>query len=333
VAGAAGMVIAIDDLGRKHRVDVVLDQNWTGPETVTRYDHVRATRLLGTRHGLLQPAYAEVRASALAGRDAAHGVLVSFGGSDPTSETERVLEAVASLGGEAPVVHAILGGAASGLDRLTEMASRLPRVTLHTDLPTLAPLLATCHLAIGAGGTSTWERICLGVPSRTVTVAGNQVEVTRTLAAAGLTTWLGHGGQITMTEYAEALRTPPGPRPTPLSDGLGAGRVAAVLAPAPSARISVRPATGFDDHLLLGPDTGDHSYLAGPSAWSHWAERAAVARATLVIALDGVTIGAAIREHDTVTWWAGPALRDRSAAAAAVKAACAGDITLVDAEA
>ena len=33
-----------------------------------------------------------------------------------------------------------------------------------------------CDLAIGAGGTTTWERILIGIPTLVITVAENQIE-------------------------------------------------------------------------------------------------------------------------------------------------------------
>ena len=50
----------------------------------------------------------------------------------------------------------------------------------------MAALLAVADLAIGAGGSATWERCALGVPTLALCVADNQREVLRHAARAGL---------------------------------------------------------------------------------------------------------------------------------------------------
>ena len=46
-----------------------------------------------------------------------------------------------------------------------------PGTTLHNPLPSLAVLIARADLAIGACGSTTWERACLKVPSLVVAIA------------------------------------------------------------------------------------------------------------------------------------------------------------------
>ncbi len=49
----------------------------------------------------------------------------------------------------------------------------------------MAGLLSTCDLVIGAGGSSSWERCCLGVPALQIILADNQKDVTENLARVG----------------------------------------------------------------------------------------------------------------------------------------------------
>ena len=41
----------------------------------------------------------------------------------------------------------------------------------------MAELISKCDLAIGAAGTTAWERCCLGLPSIIITIADNQTAV------------------------------------------------------------------------------------------------------------------------------------------------------------
>ncbi|NNJ72969.1 MAG: hypothetical protein HKP09_07285, partial [Enterobacterales bacterium] len=54
-----------------------------------------------------------------------------------------------------------------------------------------AELLAKADIAIGAGGSITWERMFLGLPAIVFTVADNQVDVANHLNSLGFIFYLG----------------------------------------------------------------------------------------------------------------------------------------------
>jgi spore coat polysaccharide biosynthesis predicted glycosyltransferase SpsG len=58
-------------------------------------------------------------------------------------------------------------------------------VTLHSDVRAIAELMSTVDFAIGAGGTTSWERCCLGLPSLLFEVAENQREIINALVDEG----------------------------------------------------------------------------------------------------------------------------------------------------
>ena len=49
----------------------------------------------------------------------------------------------------------------------------------------MAELMAQCDLAIGAGGTTTWERCSLGIPTVLISLAENQNYISREVGKAG----------------------------------------------------------------------------------------------------------------------------------------------------
>lgn len=268
------LLVAIDDLAdRPHDVDVLVDVNWVGPETARRYDDLLCSPtlcLLGPRYALLQDAYRDVRRDARPQRS--RTIVASFGGSDPTGETRKLLEAVEGLEPAAVTFDLVLGGAFRDRADVRAIAASLSDVRIHEDLPTLAHLFAASDVAFGAGGVTTWERICVQVPSVVTTVAANQVQTARALNEAGVLRWLGHADATDAATYRAALTdaldghaTPP----TPLVDGWGAARVAqAVLGP--PRPMAVRTATRDDASVFVGPDRDIHglmSYLQGPTAW------------------------------------------------------------------
>lgn len=192
VMPAVGRVLVIDDLAdRDHAGQVLLDP-MLGRGGADHAGRVPAgcALLLGPDHALLSPAFARERAASLGRRGAPRlrRVMVAMGGYDPADVTGRVLS---ELIGALPEVEVevVLGAQAVHLDALRARTSG--RVRLHVGTPHMAELLRDCDLVIGAGGTSAWERCCLGVPSLMAQLADNQSEVIGSLVRAGAALGLG----------------------------------------------------------------------------------------------------------------------------------------------
>jgi UDP-2,4-diacetamido-2,4,6-trideoxy-beta-L-altropyranose hydrolase len=93
-------------------------------------------------------------------------------------------------------------------------------------------------LAIGAGGATTWERFCMGLPAIVITMAPNQQLGARALADDGLIVHAGDEPELSTASIAEHVTTLSS-RPSLLRemsvrgrrlvDGLGATRVADAL--------------------------------------------------------------------------------------------------------
>ena len=64
----------------------------------------------------------------------------------------------------------VLGRQSPHREAVKKLAAKRPGTTLHAPLPSLAGLIARADLVIGAGAT-TWERVCLKLPSLVITVA------------------------------------------------------------------------------------------------------------------------------------------------------------------
>lgn len=66
--------------------------------------------------------------------------------------------------------------------------------------------MGRADLSIGAGGTTTWERAYLGLPSIVVMVAENQREVTEAAAQCGICWNLGWHESVDADRIAEKVR-------------------------------------------------------------------------------------------------------------------------------
>ena len=144
-----------------------------------------AALLLGPTYAPVRPQFAGLRDAALAWRGEPVGrVLVSLGLTDVGGITGRVVERLRPRIGEIGL-DVVLGVDAPSLAGLAKVAKRDPRLAIHVDTPHMARLTAEADIAIGAAGSSVWERCTLGLPSAIVVLAENQRPAALTLAERG----------------------------------------------------------------------------------------------------------------------------------------------------
>jgi len=247
---------AIDDLARPHDVDLLLDQNVL-PDGANPYASrlpVRARALLGPRYALLRPEFIGTPRE----RDGSISrVLVNFGGSDPANATTLALDALEQVGWTDRAVDVVVGRLHQHTDQLADRCSAHPSWALHVQTPRLGQLMRAADLALGAGGTSTWERCASALPALVVTIADNQLELAAATASAGACRWLGGIDDVGVDALAGALESLAGDPDAlqrmghaagALCDGRGAGRVARALL---GACLAFRAADAADEGLTL----------------------------------------------------------------------------------
>jgi len=190
----------------------------------------------------VRPEFAELRAATLERRrqgGPVRRVLVGLGLTDVEETTCRVLEGLRNDFGQIEV-DICTGRAAPSLDCIQDLVEGDVRFHLHLDTPRMAELMSGADIAIGAGGSSVWERACLGLPSITVVLAENQRPLTSELHRLGATLALDRfvlAFEAMLSGEWYGLLASPDVRlrmteaSAELCDGLGAGRVAdAILA-------------------------------------------------------------------------------------------------------
>jgi UDP-2,4-diacetamido-2,4,6-trideoxy-beta-L-altropyranose hydrolase len=237
-SGAAkAKLLVIDDLAdRPHHADLLLDQNFFGEATEQRYQGLvppHCRQLLGPHYALLGPEYAQLH-SLVPPRTELRRVLVFFGGVDPANLTGRALEALMDPALADLAVDVVLGLQSPHRQAVEELVARRPHTTLHGPLPSLAGLIARADLAIGAGGATTWERACLGLPSLVVAIAANQLPVAQALDQAGYLQLLADGASVSVEQIRSALlariaEPAPPSAGSAITDGAGSTRVAELI--------------------------------------------------------------------------------------------------------
>lgn len=199
-------IMVIDDLAnRPHECDVLLDQNYY-VHYVTRYDRLvpnHCKLLLGPKYVLLREEFYNARARISARTGHVRRVLVFFGGSDPTNETERVLHALRFF----HPLHIDVVVGTSNLRRHTiERMCEEVGANYHCQIDYIAELMAKADVAIGAGGVAMWERCFLGLPSLVTVVADNQKASAEAVAAYGAIRLIGWHEHVTIEKYMEDIR-------------------------------------------------------------------------------------------------------------------------------
>lgn len=204
----AKKIMVIDDLAnRKHDCDLLLDQNY-----IQNFQHRYAQLVPSHCVQLLGPSYLIMREEFMVARqqlrartsDAVERLLVFMGGSDPTGETLKVIAALQNF--HFADVDVVVGNG-------NESKTRIQRICeergyhYHQQIHNMAELMQRADFSIGAGGSATWERCYVGLPSTSTIVAHNQIESTEFAAQVGAVWNLGWHENVTIDVYEQVLDT------------------------------------------------------------------------------------------------------------------------------
>jgi UDP-2,4-diacetamido-2,4,6-trideoxy-beta-L-altropyranose hydrolase len=297
-------VLAIDDYGHagSYSADLVLNQNLGATDAPYRQRGPQTRLLLGTRYALLRREFLLYRWRKRDVPAVGRKVLVTLGGTDPDNVTLKVIRALdrVSIPGLDTIV--VLGSGNPHQGELEAVARRSrASIDLRVNVANMPDLMAWADLAITAGGTTSWERALVGLPSLTLVLADNQAPVAAACDAAGLTRCLGWHAAVPETDLAAAVEALLGDsaaraamacRGQQAVDGRGAARVVRTMAGAPA--VSLRPA-GQDDARMIwewanDPEVRTRSFTGAPIPWADhqtwYARKRADPHCTFFIALD-----------------------------------------------
>jgi UDP-2,4-diacetamido-2,4,6-trideoxy-beta-L-altropyranose hydrolase len=238
------LAVLADLPGRPRAADLAVDSAYgRAPEAYRPLLPPGAVILTGPAYAPVRPEFAARRAAALARRrEGGHlrHVLIALGLTDVDGITQRVVGTLRPMLGDL-ILDVVVGSGAGSLAGLCAAAKTDPHLRLHVDSHAMAELMATADIAVGAGGSSTWERATLGLPTATVVLAENQRPMAQAMKAGGLTLT----ADVADRDFEDqliaalhrligdaALRRAMSEAAAAACDGLGAERVAeAMLAP------------------------------------------------------------------------------------------------------
>lgn len=184
-------LLVIDDLAdRAHHCDLLLDQNLgRQPAHYAQWVPAQCRVLTGPHYALLRPEFAALRAYSLQRRQAQPALrqlLITMGGVDQPNATGQVLQALKTCAFPADCrITVVMGLTAPWLQNVQGLAAQMPWPTdVVVNVNDMAQRMADSDLAIGAAGSTSWERCCLGLPTLMVVLADNQQAGAQALEAA-----------------------------------------------------------------------------------------------------------------------------------------------------
>ncbi len=180
-------LMVIDDLANRPLLcDVVLDQTYQRNKAdYAAWVPASCKILTGSQYALLRPEFARLRNDIRQQRlsPALKKILISLGGTDPDNISGQVLYALRQCALPSSLkINVVLGPTAPHLQNVRQLAETMPYETrVYVNIENMAQLMADSDLAIGAAGTTTWERCCLGLPSLILVLADNQRQIAELL--------------------------------------------------------------------------------------------------------------------------------------------------------
>jgi UDP-2,4-diacetamido-2,4,6-trideoxy-beta-L-altropyranose hydrolase len=207
VSSCANHIMVIDDLAdRFHYCDLLLDQNYY-VDAEHRYKNlVDCPMLLGPAFALLRPEFASMRAQMRRQYlEKIKRVFIFFGGMDATNETTKTLNALAHLNLSDVIVDVVIGNSHRHQQSIKDFCEQ-HHFNSHVNVNNMAELMMAADICIGAGGSSTWERSSLGLPSLVISIAENQLKLAEDASRLGLIHYLGYSDQVSETKIANEFQ-------------------------------------------------------------------------------------------------------------------------------
>ncbi|WP_078378902.1 UDP-2,4-diacetamido-2,4,6-trideoxy-beta-L-altropyranose hydrolase [Sutcliffiella halmapala] len=200
-------IMVIDDLAdRIHECDLILDQNSNKQDRYNLLVPNSCIQLLGLNYVLLRDEFLTIDVRKIQRDGSISTILVFFGGTDPTGETIKTIQSIKELGLVDIEFNIVVGSANPNKELIQEMCKKIPNTFFYCQVNNMADLMVKADLAIGAGGTASWERCYLGLPTIIICVAPNQKEVTNAIEAKGAAINLGTSEEVTVKRINKAIK-------------------------------------------------------------------------------------------------------------------------------
>ncbi|MGE7432226.1 UDP-2,4-diacetamido-2,4,6-trideoxy-beta-L-altropyranose hydrolase [Bacillus thuringiensis] len=201
-------IMVIDDLAnRMHDCDLLLDQNLYD-NLNTRYKDLlpkQSLLKLGPKYAILRPEFHAAKKFLRKRTGEIERIFIFFGGHDATNETLKTLRAIKNISSDTLKVDVVVGSQNPHKEEIESYCRSISNASFYCQIENMEEFIVRADLGIGAGGTTTWERCFLGLPSITITTAPNQIEVTKAVSKAGATWNIGTAESVSDETITKCL--------------------------------------------------------------------------------------------------------------------------------
>lgn len=200
------MVMVIDDLANRiHCCKLLIDQNFW-PNSYSRYDELVPSyckKLLGPEFTMLRKDFISLRVLPQK-KSQVETILVNFGGIGNMKIWEVFLPVLMDC--HQYNFHVITGKLSSeDLNYCENIVKHSKHIFLEEQTDQMSYLMKNSDFALGACGSTVWERFCLGLNAALIDVANNQKDLVSYLHEQNLIDYLGSLRDITVESIANYL--------------------------------------------------------------------------------------------------------------------------------
>ena len=202
-------IMVIDDLAnRTHDCDIILDQNLFNNMQERYKDKTpeKCIKLFGPQYAILGSDYYNFHKKIKARSLPIENILIFFSSLDLQNLTSMTLSVLEKIGATFKSIEVVISKKSPNYIEVLNKVSKLTGANIYSDVPTLATLIKKADLAIGAGGSTNWERLCLGLPTIVVTIADNQQISNQNLHQKGLIKLIGSADIVGIDDIASAVK-------------------------------------------------------------------------------------------------------------------------------
>ncbi|MEX1028728.1 MAG: UDP-2,4-diacetamido-2,4,6-trideoxy-beta-L-altropyranose hydrolase [Paenibacillaceae bacterium] len=202
-------IMVIDDLAdRRHDCDVLLDQNLYDNMEQRYKDLIpeHCLTFLGPSHVLLRKEFTQALINVRNRSGNVEHILVFYGGSDPTNETLKSLNVLQRLQYSDLHIHVVVGTSNRNKEAIEQLCTSMNHTYYYCQIDNMAEMIVKADLCLGAGGSATWERCLLGLPTIVTITASNQAGLTETVAKYGAIRNMGWHQEVNEQQLYETVQ-------------------------------------------------------------------------------------------------------------------------------
>ena len=195
-------LLVINDLKNiKHNCDIYLNQSILSNKIVLKKFFGKNTKILiGPKYSLLDQNFQKLRNKSII-RSEVKNILIFFGASDKNNLTKIYTDILLKKINQNIKLNIVIGTLNKNKKNLYKYYNNEDRIRFFYNLKNLAKIMTKSDLYVGSGGTTTWERCCLKLPSIVISTANNQETHSKYLSRINAIKYLGKHSKLSKNKF------------------------------------------------------------------------------------------------------------------------------------